>query len=224
MAILKGAPRRSSYVYVTLPPTFVFYAAVSVPKQLPDVAFGRCGNPDSRESFREQEIENEPGVALIGLLFAHFAGANLCGVPDPQFVTEFREQTLEPVNRAGSFDAHAHRFLRTLQAPVERVSFAAFVVQSALHKHLCGFFSGHGNLLIACMEITSYNQHRSAPFSEPWSLNSYQVYSVEGADNVIQSGDGPVVRPAQTRQCAEWNCMAYEIVALCPDENERTYA
>src|SRR5208282_3303583 len=85
------------------------------------------------------------------------------------------------------FDAHAHRFLRTLQTPVERVSFAAFVVQSALNKHLRGFFSGHGNLLIACMKITSYNQHCSAPFSEPWSLNSYQAYSVEGADNVIQS-------------------------------------
>jgi len=30
-----------------------------------------------------------------------------------------------------------------------------------------------------------YNQHRSAPFSEPWSSNSYQVYSAEGADAVI---------------------------------------
>ena len=133
----------------------------------------------------------EPGVALIGLLFAHFTGTNLCGVSDPQFVTEFREQTLEPMNRAGRFDAHAYRFWRTLQAPVERVRFAALVVQSPLDEQFGSLFSGHGNLLIACMEITSYNQHRSAPFSEPWSFNSYQVYSVEGADNVIQSGYPP---------------------------------
>jgi hypothetical protein len=26
-----------------------------------------------------------------------------------------------------------------------------------------------------------------APFSEPWSSNSYQVYVVEGTDNVIPS-------------------------------------
>jgi hypothetical protein len=37
------------------------------------------------------------------------------------------------------------------------------------------------------MKITSYNQHCSAPFPEPWSSNSCQVYSVEGADAVIQS-------------------------------------
>src|SRR5690348_16820448 len=50
------------------------------------------------------------------------------------------------------------------QTPVERVSFAAFVVQAALDKRLAGLFSGHGNLLIACMKITSYNDHCSAPF------------------------------------------------------------
>jgi len=37
------------------------------------------------------------------------------------------------------------------------------------------------------MKIATYNQHCSAPFPEPWSLNSRQVYSVEGADAVIQS-------------------------------------
>jgi hypothetical protein len=56
-----------------------------------------------------------------------------------------------------------------------------------VEKQLSGFFSGHGNLLIACVKITSYNQHCSAPFPEPWSSNSCQVYSVEGADAVIQS-------------------------------------
>jgi hypothetical protein len=137
---------------------------VTVPEQLPEVAFGGRGNPDFRKAFRQHQIENEPGVALIGLLLAHFASANFRGVSDPKFVAELREQTLEPVNRARSFDAHAHRFLRTLQASVESVCFAALVVQAALAKHLAGLFSGHGNLLIACMKITTYNDHRSAPF------------------------------------------------------------
>jgi hypothetical protein len=33
-----------------------------------------------------------------------------------------------------------------------------------LEEHLAGLFSGHGNLLIACIKITTYNDHRSAPF------------------------------------------------------------
>jgi hypothetical protein len=118
-------------------------------------------------------------------LLAHFTGANLRGVPDPQLVTEFREQMLEPVNGSGGFDAHNNRFVRTLQVPVKRVGLTALVIQSALDKQLAGLFSGHGNLLIAGMKITSYNDHRSAPFPEPWSFNSCQVYSVEGADAVI---------------------------------------
>jgi hypothetical protein len=59
------------------------------------------------------------------------------------------------------------------------------VIESPLDKQLSGFFSGHGNLLIACMKIAPYNQHCSAPFPESWSFNSCQVYSVEGADAVI---------------------------------------
>jgi hypothetical protein len=53
------------------------------------------------------------------------------------------------VNRAGGFDARAHRLVQILQAPVERVSFAAFVVQSPLDGRLAGLCSGHGSLLIA---------------------------------------------------------------------------
>src|SRR2546427_212883 len=136
--------------------------------------------------FQNRAIQlRDRRIAFVGLLLAHFLGSNLRGVPDPKFVTEFREQTLEPVNGPRGFDAHKNRFVRTLQVPVERVGFAALVIQSPFEKQLSGSFPGHGNLLIACMEITSYNQHCSAPFSEPWSSNSCQVYSVEGADAVI---------------------------------------
>src|SRR6267142_3353704 len=79
------------------------------------------------------------------------------------------------------------RTASTLQTAIKRVGLAALVIQSPLREQLAGLFSGHGNLLIACVKITSYNQHCSAPFPEPWSSNSCQVYSVEGADAVIQS-------------------------------------
>ncbi len=87
------------------------------------------------------------------------------GVPDPQLVTELREQTLEPVNGPGGFDPYAYRFLQTLQTPVERLGLAALVVQAAQSQPI---------MIIA--RLLS---------SEPWSLNSCQVYSVEGADAVI---------------------------------------
>jgi len=100
-------------------------------------------------------------------------------------VTEFREQTLEPVKESGGLDSHAYR---SVKIAVERLGLAALVIQAPLEKQLSGGFFRHGNLLIACMKIATYNQHCSAPFPEPWSFNSNQVYSVEGADAVIQSG------------------------------------
>jgi hypothetical protein len=43
------------------------------------------------------------------------------------------------------------------------------------------------NLLVARVKITSYNQHCSAPFFRALVVYRYQVYSVKGADAVIQS-------------------------------------
>jgi hypothetical protein len=43
----------------------------------------------------------------------------------------------------------------------------------------------HRDLLVTCVKITSYNHHRSAPFFRALVVYSYQVYSEEGADNVI---------------------------------------
>jgi len=100
-------------------------------------------------------------------------------------VTEFREQALEPVNGTRGFDTHKNRFGRTLQTPVERVGLAAFVIQAPLEKRVRSTFPSHGDLLIACMKITSYNQHCSAPFFRALVVLRNQVYSELGADAVI---------------------------------------
>jgi hypothetical protein len=64
------------------------------------------------------------------------------------------------------------------------VGFSTFVVEPSLHQFSRGFVH-HGNLLIARVKITSYNQHCSAPFFRALVVYRYQVYSGEGADNVI---------------------------------------
>lgn len=56
---------------------------VTMPKQLPEVTFRWRGNPDPWKALGQQKIENERSIALIGLLLAHFAGANLSRVADP---------------------------------------------------------------------------------------------------------------------------------------------
>src|SRR5215467_12295739 len=133
---------------------------VAMPEQLPKIAFSGCGNPDPRKTVADQKFENERSIALIGLLLANLMGTNFRGVPDPQFVAEFREQTLEPMNGPGRFDAHTHR---PLQAAVERLSLATLVVQPPLGKFSRDCIQ-HSDLLIACMKIAAYNQHCSAPF------------------------------------------------------------
>jgi hypothetical protein len=75
-----------------------------------------------------------------------------------------------------------------LQTPVERLGFAALVIQPPLHQFTAGLVHPV-NLLVACVKITSYNQPAAAGSgllsSEPWSSHSNQVYSAQGADNVI---------------------------------------
>src|ERR1700694_154977 len=46
---------------------------------------------------------------------------------------------------------------------------AALVVQPSLDQ-LSGGFVHHSDLLVALVKITTYNEHCSAPFSEPWSV------------------------------------------------------
>jgi hypothetical protein len=70
-------------------------------------------------------------------------------------------------------------------APPPRPALAALVLQSALDQ-LSGGFVHHGDLLIACVKIATYNQHCSAPYLPSLGRpTSYQVYSGGGADDAI---------------------------------------
>jgi len=80
---------------------------------------------------------------------------------------------------SGGFDAYAYRCVKIA---VERVGFAALVIQAPFEKHVS---SGSSAMAIAdsVCENRNYNQHCSLLFP---SLSSYsnQGYSVEGADAV----------------------------------------
>jgi hypothetical protein len=61
-----------------------------------------------------------------------------------------------------------------------------------------------GDLLMACVKITTYNQPAAAgstPSSEPWSSYSNQVYSGVGADAVIQSAHSPNIGNVPSGTC-----------------------
>ena len=86
----------------------------------------------------------EARVAFIGFLLAHFTGANLCGIADPQLVAQVCEQALEPMNGTGGFDAYAHG---GWQVAIERLRFAALVLEPALLPSLLGGRSRQRHLI-----------------------------------------------------------------------------
>lgn len=73
---------------------------------------------DLREAF---EFAGGGGRGFLG------SAGELGGVPDPQFVTRFREQALESANRPGGLDPHPHQ---TLQTPVVSLRFAVLVIHA----------------------------------------------------------------------------------------------
>src|SRR6266446_1015241 len=58
------------------------------------------------------------------------------------------------------FDPHSYR---PLQPRVKGSRLSRLVLQTPLH-FLARLGIQHGDLLVACMQITPYNHHRSAPF------------------------------------------------------------
>jgi hypothetical protein len=104
----------------------------------------------------DAQIQNQPCVARIGLLFSNGAGTNLSCVSHPRLVTELGQYPLEPLNRSGRFDPHDHLFPQTA---IERIRFASGVFEPPLDHFSTDAVAlfHHGDLLIARMKITTYN-------------------------------------------------------------------
>src|SRR5882762_9262793 len=124
-------------------------------------------------------------IALVGLLLAHIAGADLGCVADPQLMTQPLHQLLEPQRVTHRLHSHQRR---CFQLPVEPLRFPIPMHQLRFH-HLPSCSVENRNLLVAGMKITSYNFHKAPllpattsvskqPKSNPGSHWSLSVYSI----------------------------------------------
>ncbi len=95
----KGALKTFSCAGVGAPakgPTFANDAKMGHPHVLQAeharswVTFSLTWATRPRKPIRQQQIQNQRRVALIGLLLAHGAGSNLRRVPDPQLLAQLR--------------------------------------------------------------------------------------------------------------------------------------
>jgi hypothetical protein len=100
------------------------------------------------------------GIARVRLLLPHHGCTDLRCISDPEFVAVFLQHSLEPLRIEGRFHPDSRR---TWKAGIKLLGFSVLMFQPAL-EHLTGCRIQHRNLLEARMKITTYNEHRSAPF------------------------------------------------------------
>ncbi len=140
--------------------------------QLPQIALLRAGHRQPREALLQQQIEQQFGVAAIGLLLARSGRPDFARMPDPQLDAAVGQQPLEPAGAAGGLHAHPHRL--PLKATVKRLGLAA-VLQPVIAA-FAGCSVTTCDLLKARMIITTYNQHRVDSFLPSfWSFAATNV-------------------------------------------------
>jgi hypothetical protein len=127
--------------------------------QHPHVPLLGRGQPDPGKIPPRQQIQNVFRIPPVVLLLARLLGPNLSGFPHRQLVPQLRQHLGKPPRVARALDPYQGRLL---QPGVKASGFAVFVLQPLLH-HLACLRVQHRNLLEARMEITAYNDHRSAP-------------------------------------------------------------
>src|SRR5579864_435477 len=157
---------------------------MTMPQQLPQIAVLPVRHPDPRETIFEQQTQNQLRVLAIRLLLAHSPGANLGCISDPQLKLQLAQQSLEPACVPAGFHSHTH--LLAGQSTVEFLRLFAMRQPFFLELSAVGIY--RSNLLKLGVEIYSYNDHRSAPFSRAcWLVLAHQLYSGVGADIVMES-------------------------------------
>ena len=83
---------------------------VAVDEQLPLVAHLCIRHPDTRKSAFDQQRQDMSRIALVGLLLAHVAGADLRGFTDPYLMPQPLHQRHKPL-------AVAHRLHPNRRSP-----------------------------------------------------------------------------------------------------------
>src|SRR6516162_2606218 len=121
-------------------------------------------------------------------LLAGFGCANLCGVPDLAFDSQFFEQVQKPIHGSNGFDAHQHR-VRKLSIKLPHL--VAFVHQSSSHN-FSSLGVEHRQRLLASMQITSYNSHSASFDPSAVRVNIETVYSARREADLVMTSTGQV--------------------------------
>jgi transposase InsO family protein len=105
------------------------HQAMTMPHQLPQIALLRRRQGEPRETLGQQQVEQQLGVAAIGLLRARSRRPDLAWMAHPQLDAALGQQPLEPARAPRGLDTHPHRL--ALRAAVKGLGLAA-VLQATL--------------------------------------------------------------------------------------------
>src|SRR5881296_723920 len=141
-----------------------------MPQQLPQIPVLPTWYPDLRKVIFQHELQNMLRILPVGLLFSCSLAFDLGRVSDPQLDLQLCQQAFEPACIPTGFHTHSHLSAATRQITIEPLRL--FAMYHTLFLKLSGVGIHPSNLLKPRVKIYSYNDHCSAPFSEPvgWFL------------------------------------------------------
>src|SRR5882724_6217622 len=137
--------------------------AMPVPQQLPQIAVLPAGHPDLRKVILQHQLQNMLRVLAIRLLLPPPLRTDRGRVANPQLKLQLGHEALEPACVPAGLHADAHGFARTRESTVKLLRLVGMYEPFLLD--LSGRGVEQSDLLKLGMEIYSYNDHRSAPFS-----------------------------------------------------------
>jgi hypothetical protein len=137
--------------------------AMPMPQQLPQIPVLPVRHPDLRKVILQHQLQNVLRILAIRLLLPPPPGTDLGLVADPQLKLQLGYEKLEPACVSTGLHADAHCLARTRESTVILLRLVG--VSQPFLLDLSGRGVEQSDLLKLGMEIYSYNNHRSAPFS-----------------------------------------------------------
>src|ERR1700689_3798868 len=137
--------------------------AMPMPQQLPQIPVLPVRHPDLRKVILQHQLQNMLRILAIRLLLPYPLRANRGRVADPQLKLQLGHESFEPACVPTGLHANAHGFIRTRESAVKLLRLTGMCETFLLD--LSGRGIEQSDLLKLGMEIYSYNDHRSAPFS-----------------------------------------------------------
>src|SRR5215467_16169335 len=136
-----------------------------VPQQLPQIPVLPARHPDLRKVSFHHQLQNMLRIFPVRLLFAGSLAFDLARVANPQLDLQLCQQPLEPPCVPAGFHSYSYLFTCTCQSTIE--AFRFFAMCQALFLKLSALAIHQSYLLKSRVKIYTYNDHCSAPFSEP---------------------------------------------------------